>query len=90
MTGPKKSRVQRIGVVFYALCSAVLVAIAIPEVPSGSYFRVLLLLFSVVFFVASLYVWNWVFFIRPTELNKKLPIGSKELRRREKAFYDRL
>jgi hypothetical protein len=30
----------------------------------------------------------WVAIDRPVELDKKFPIGSKELRRRKKAFFD--
>ena len=90
MTEPKRTRVQRIGIGLYALCAAVLVTIAMPKLPPSPYFRVILVLFSVVFFVASLFVWNWILFVRPTELNKKLPISSKELRRRKKEFYDSL
>jgi hypothetical protein len=35
-------------------------------------------------------VWNWVFFVRPAELKKKLPITGEELRRKRKEFYDSL
>jgi hypothetical protein len=35
-------------------------------------------------------VWNWVFFLRPAELKKKLPTTGEELRRKRKEFYDSL
>jgi len=35
-------------------------------------------------------IWNWVFFVRPAELKKRLPITGEELRRKRKEFYDSL
>jgi 4-hydroxybenzoate polyprenyltransferase len=35
------------------------------------------------------FAWR-VYFERPKELDKKIPISSKELRRRKKEFYDSL
>jgi len=47
-----------------------------------------LVLLSAAFFVAFYFAGLWVH-VR-NEQNKKLPINSKELRRRTKEFYDRL
>jgi len=33
---------------------------------------------------------RWVFFQRRAELNKKIPVSSKELRKRKKEFFDSL
>jgi hypothetical protein len=49
---------------------------------------VALLLLSGALYVALYFAGGWIA-IR-SELNKKLPTSSKELRRRKKAFYERL
>jgi hypothetical protein len=36
------------------------------------------------------FVWRWVFFERSAELDKKIPVSSKELRKRKKEFFDSL
>jgi hypothetical protein len=87
MTDPKKPRVQRIAIFFYALSSAGLVTLSVVRLFSSLTIPVLIFVGS---FIASLFVWNWILFVRRTELNKKLPISSKELHSRTKEFYDSL
>ncbi len=43
-----------------------------------------LVVLSAVFYAC----WMWLFFWHPDEIRKRIPISSKELRRRKKAFYD--
>jgi hypothetical protein len=52
-------------------------------------FAVIFLIF-VVLALAFYVLWIWVFFEHPTEIAKKLPISSKELRRKKKEFFDNL
>jgi hypothetical protein len=40
--------------------------------------------------VASCFVGHWIMLERPDELRKKYPISSKELRRKNREFYDNL
>jgi len=51
-------------------------------------------IFLVVIFVAMWILfrifWGWVFFQRRAELDKKIPVRSKELRKRKKEFFDSL
>lgn len=47
--------------------------------------------YSTTFFADSFFpVWRWVFFERGPELDRKIPVSSKELRRRKKEFFDDL
>jgi hypothetical protein len=48
------------------------------------------LLIFIGFCFAFYFVWNWFLYERPAELRKKLPTSSKELRKREKEFFDSL
>jgi hypothetical protein len=48
-------------------------------------FAVTAIVFAVVFY--SIFKWYWN---RPDELAKRLPISSKELRRKTKQYYDNL
>lgn len=52
-------------------------------------FGVLFLIFVVLTF-ALYVVWMWVFFVHPPEIAKKLPTSGKELRRKQKQFFDNL
>jgi hypothetical protein len=45
--------------------------------------------FFLLWFLFS-FVWRWVFFERGPELDRKIPVSSKELRRRKKEFFDDL
>jgi len=49
----------------------------------------LLIVFFLLWFLFS-FVWRWVFFERGPELDRKIPVSSKELRRRNKEFFDDL
>jgi hypothetical protein len=42
----------------------------------------------VLLWIGFYFTGRWVAVDRPAELNKKIPVSSKELRRRTKAFYD--
>jgi hypothetical protein len=93
MTEPSKTgwryRIRPVGSSMYAMASAVLATIAILPFYPALRPRSVLLIFvglCVVFY----FVWIWVFYERPAELEKKVPISSKELRRRKKEFYDSL
>jgi hypothetical protein len=91
MTGTGKPRVQRVGAWLYALASAVLTIGAFGGLYPDFRHRSLLIVF--VFFVLWIlfsFVWRWVFFERGPELDKKIPISSKELRKRKKEFFDDL
>jgi len=95
MTEPNENApptlLQRIGLWVCALAPAVLVTFVI----SG--FNPILRSSGVMLFIifaasnAGCYlIWNWVFFVRPAELKKRLPITGEELRRKRKEFYDSL
>ena len=90
MTKPLKTgwrdHLRPFGVSMYAIASAVLTIIAIWPLNVVQWH--LLLLMFIGLCIAYYFVWNWVFYERPAELEKKLPITSKELRRRKKEFYD--
>lgn len=92
MTKPLKTRwrdhIRPFGVSMYAIASAVLTILAIWPLHVVQQ-RPLLLMF-IGLCIAYYFVWNWFFYERPAELEKKLPITSKELRRRKKEFYDSL
>jgi phosphate/sulfate permease len=49
------------------------------------FFTVAAIVFAVVFYSILEWYWN-----RPAQLSKRIPISSKELRRRTKQFYDDL
>ena len=93
MTEPKKtawrSRIRPFGSLMYAMGSAGLTTVAIwPLYPTP---RPRALLLTFVGLCLGFYVmWNWAFYERPAELDKKLPISSKERRWRKKEFYDSL
>ena len=86
MKGDSKPLVQRVATWLYALASAVFALVAFhPNVRP---------IFLVVIFVAMWIpfriFWGWVFFQRRAELDKKIPVRSKELRKRKKEFFDSL
>jgi len=87
-TGWRRS-VLRIGTAMQAILYAVLVTGIVwrfnPTLPYGA-----LVLIFVGFCIAFYFLWIWVFVERPAELAKKLPISSKELRRKRQEFYDNL
>ncbi len=87
-TGWRRS-VLRIGTAMQAILYAVLVTGIVwrfnPTLPYGA-----LVLIFVGFCIALYFLWIWVFVERPAELAKKLPISSKELRRKRQEFYDNL
>jgi hypothetical protein len=85
----KKNRVQRIGVWFYAVASALLLMIGVPHFSTKMGLLPTTLIFSGLF-IGFYFAWRWVFFERLDELDKKFPVSSKELRRRKKEFYDSL
>jgi hypothetical protein len=84
-----KPRVQRVGAWLYALGSAVLTVVAIEPIYPAIRPRSLLIVFFLLWFLFS-FVWRWVFFERGPELDRKIPVSSKELRRRKKEFFDDL
>jgi hypothetical protein len=87
MTEPRRSLLQRVGLCLTALPFAVFVTVMFSighrSIPA-------LLAMLVASFCASVLVMKWAFFTRPEELKRKLPISSKELRRKAKEFYDNL
>jgi hypothetical protein len=89
MTRPGKPRVQRVGAWLYALGSAVLTIVAFEGLYPVFRPRSLLIVFFVLWVLFS-FVWRWVFFERGPELDKKIPVSSKELRRRKRAYFDDL
>ena len=89
MTRTGKPRVQRIGAWLYALAFAVLTIVAFGGLYPHFRARALLVAFFALWILFS-FVWRWVFFERGPELDKKIPLSSKELRRRKKAYFDDL
>lgn len=93
MAGPKKTQplrpLYRVGLWVCALGSATLVTGAMegftPHLRPGVVLSIFLLAW-----VASYFVGHWIMLERPAELRKKYPVSSKELRRRDKEFYDNL
>jgi hypothetical protein len=79
----------RVGLWVCALASATLVTVAVesstPHFGPGAVLSIFLAAW-----VASYFVGHWVMVERPAELRKKYPLSSKELRRRDKEFYDNL
>ena len=89
MAGAQKSRVNRFGVWLYALSSAAITTVVVEQFLPGLHAAPLLIILVSLCIVFS-FVWRWVFFERPEELDKKIPISSKELRRQKKEFFDSL
>jgi len=86
MQGENKPLVQRVGTWLYALASAVLALVAFhPNVRP-----IFLLVMFVAMWLLFRIVWGWVFFQRLAELDKKIHVSSKELRKRKKEFFDSL
>ena len=81
-----KPLLQRVATWLYGLASAVLALVA--------FHLNVRPIFLVVIFVAMWILfrifWGWVFFQRRAELDKKIPVRSKELRKRKKEFFDSL
>jgi hypothetical protein len=69
--------------------SAVLTVVAIEPIYPAIRPRSLLIVFFLLWILFS-FVWRWVFFERSAELDKKIPVSSKELRKRKKEFFDSL
>jgi hypothetical protein len=89
MAGLQESRVNRIAAWLYGLSSAALATLAIREFLPSLGIRP----FALIFFglwIVSVFAWRWIFFDRPRELDRKMPISSRELRKRKKEFFDRL
>jgi hypothetical protein len=84
-----RDRIRPFGLLMYAMASAVLTILAIWPLDIVVRLRSLLLTFTGLC-IAYYFVWKWFFYERPAELEKKLPITSKELRRRKREFYDNL
>jgi len=89
MSRTGKPRVQRVGAWLYALGSAVLTVVAFGGLYPDFRPRFLLIAFLVLWILFS-FGWRWVFFERGPELDKKIPVSSKELRRRKKEYFDDL
>jgi len=87
-TGWRRS-VLRIGTAMQAILYAVLVTGIVWRFNPTHSYGALVLIF-VGFCIAFYFLWIWVFVERPAELAKKLPISSKELRRKRQEFYDNL
>jgi hypothetical protein len=86
MHGESKPLVQRLGSWLYALASAVLALVAFhPNVRP-----IFLLVIFVPMWLLFRIVWGWIFFQRRAELDKKIPVTSRELRKRKKEFFDSL
>jgi putative flippase GtrA len=83
----KTNSVGHVGAALYALSFAVLTTLAIRQFDPGLGIRSVLAIL-VGFCVAFFFLWEWIFFERRNELDKKLPVGSKELRRRKQEFFD--
>ena len=89
MTRIGKPRVQRVAAWLYALSSAALTVGAFGGLYPSFRPRSLLIVFLVLWILFS-FVWRWVFFERGPELKKRIPVSSKELRRRKKEYFDDL
>ena len=77
---------KRVAAWLCALAFAVLALVAFhPNVRP-----IFLLVIFVAMWVLFRIVWGWVFFQRRAELDKKIPVSSKELRKRKKKFFDSL
>lgn len=89
MPAPMKPRAQRIGAWLYGLSSAVLTIAGVYELFPKLRGTVLLLVLLVLWVIYGV-AWRWLFFERQPELEKKIPLSSKELRKRKKEFFDSL
>ena len=69
----------------YAVLITLIVWRLYPTLRPGSFF-----LIFVGSCVAFYFVWKWVFFDRRAELDEKVPIPAKELRKRRKQFFENL
>jgi hypothetical protein len=86
MQGESKPLVQRLGSWLYALASAVLALVAFhPNVRP-----IFLLVIFVAMWLLFRIAWGWIFFQRRAELDKKILVTSRELRKRKKEFFDSL
>jgi hypothetical protein len=85
-SAPKMVRIGAgIHSLLFAACGAVLVKKLYPSLRPGAV--------ALIFAGACgtfYYALPWIFFTRPKELKKKIPITSQELRWRKKRFYDSL
>ena len=70
----------------YALASAVLALVAFHPNVRPLFLLVIFIAMWLLFRV----VWGWVFFQRCAELDRKIPVSSKELRKRKKEYFDSL
>ena len=86
MQGENKPSVQRVGAWLYALASAVLALVGFHPKVRPLFLAVIFVVMLVLFRIA----WGWIFFQRRAELDKKIPVSSKELRKRKKEFFDNL
>jgi hypothetical protein len=88
---PKQPRrlLFRIGIWIISLQSAALLLLVVLGLNSTLRPGALFLIFSGAY-VASYFVWDWIFFERAAELRKKIPISGNELRKTTKEFYDNL
>jgi len=77
--------VRRVGAAMQAMLYAAVVTTIIWRFNLTLRFGALFLTFAV-FSVAFYFLWTWIFVERPAELAKKLPISSKELRRKHENF----
>jgi hypothetical protein len=75
----------------YGACLAVVYVCLVVAAVNGLWSRIgawptaiLLLALGLGFYLAGV----WAFLDRPVELDRKIPVSSKELRRRKKEFYD--
>jgi hypothetical protein len=93
MTPPNKTSGQRllyrVGLWICALVPAALVTAAIQGSNADLRSGVTLAIFTLSW-IASYFVAHWAMFERSAELRRKYPVSSKELRRRQKEFYDNL
>jgi predicted PurR-regulated permease PerM len=86
MISNKKTSGRVWGVVFATMFAPVITAILHnfwPELPIA-----LILLTFVCLCIGFYFTGIWMLVERPTELERKFPVSSKELRRRKKEFYD--
>jgi hypothetical protein len=86
---PRKRLFVRIGITATALPAATLLTVLIRSMNPGLRPGAVFVIFLGAC-IACYLVWNWIFFERAAELEKRIPISSKELRRRTKEFYDNL
>jgi hypothetical protein len=88
-----QSKMQRTGTALLTMLFAAGITLVIGKLlqrPFSLIFGFALFLFFLGLWLIFYALWYWFFFEHPAENAKKLPISSKELRRRTKAFYDNL